>query len=188
MHDSNPTSSFQICLLSDSSSHYLHSLKMPTKTRPVEKIAKAAAQCSVEVRFRENSDVIQANSSSQGCGIWQMRGFGLQLRSQGYVRKGVHETEGLFPCKNIQLSFRPIHILTIPRRLPLKRVEREHGFYPNGCLRHILVMGNMVCFWRNFSDSSWLFFQDWLDGSTGHWNNVSLYIYCSACTRNCNNI
>lgn len=59
-----------------------------------------------------------------------MRGFGLQLRSQGYVRKGVHETEGLFPCKSIQLSFRPIHILTIPRRLPLKRVEREHGFYP----------------------------------------------------------
>jgi hypothetical protein len=53
------------------------SFNMPTKTRPVEKIAKAAAQCSVEVRSDEICDVIQANSCSPGCGIWQMRGFGL---------------------------------------------------------------------------------------------------------------
>lgn len=94
---------------------------MPTKTRPVEKIAKAAAQCSVEVCLVVNSMQSKLIAVPPGCGVWQMRSLGLQLRSQGYVRQGVHETEELLPCKSIQLRLLTIHIVNNPTQAASKK-------------------------------------------------------------------
>lgn len=60
---------------------------MPTKTRPIEKFAKATAQCSAEVRIETEIGLIissmkvkkKINSFCLGGGIWQMCSRRLQF-------------------------------------------------------------------------------------------------------------
>lgn len=76
----------------------LNSIKMPARTRPVEKIAKASAQCSVEVGSLVDPLPACITDKPIGGGVRKVRCYGLQLSAQGYVCQGVHEIKGLLSC------------------------------------------------------------------------------------------
>ena len=82
---------------------------MPARTRPIEKFARAVAQCSVEVSSPKHPRrAVSRLIDGTVLRIREMHCRQLQWRSQGYVSERVFEAEGMlfgkWPISDVRLE------------------------------------------------------------------------------------